>query len=76
MHPTIAEVAKRRGLTPKRMLCRCRLPHLVDARREAAALLRARGLSWKQIGRLLQRSHVSVINLLHPKVQGKRKGVA
>ena len=42
----------------------CREAALVDARQDVAVMLRARGLSLPQIGRVINRHHASVLNLL------------
>jgi hypothetical protein len=71
MNRTVAEVSSRLGLLPRDVLSDRRDADLVNARREIARLLRARGLSWSAIGRLLGRHHRSVMNLLHPRAQGR-----
>jgi chromosomal replication initiation ATPase DnaA len=70
----IAEVSSRRGLLSRDVLSDRRDAELVNARREIARLLRAKGLSWSAIGRFLKRDHRSIMNLLHPRAQ-RNKGM-
>jgi chromosomal replication initiation ATPase DnaA len=44
----------------------------VEARREAARILRDRGLSLPHIGRILKRDHATVMNLLSPRCRKVR----
>ena len=52
----------------------CRETALVDARQDVAVMLRDRGLSLPQIGRVINRHHASVLNLLERAERQRRAG--
>lgn len=59
----VASVAKDFGVLAPELRGRGNMKNYVDARSVVAVLLRARGWSYPQIGRLLDRDHSTVINL-------------
>lgn len=60
----LAVVCREYGITPRELLGKNRQRHLVDARSALARKLKARGQGPVAIGRLLNRDHSTVINLL------------
>jgi chromosomal replication initiation ATPase DnaA len=72
----IAEVAARHQTTAAAVLGESRARYVVDARREIAMHLHGQGLSSVQIGRLMNRDHTSILNLLGATKSNRRKRVA
>jgi chromosomal replication initiation ATPase DnaA len=61
----IAEVARLHDTTPAAIRGACRVPRVVEARRDAALRLRNRGLTLQVVGLALgARHHTTVMNLL------------
>ena len=57
------------GLTMEDIRSRAKPRHLVEARRELAAVMRARGMSLSAIGRAMDRDHTTILTLLGGKVR-------
>ena len=66
----VDEIAEEFGTTPELILGKCRAHLLMQARVEVAKRLDARGWSSKQIGRVLNRDHTTIIFYLG---RGKKK---
>lgn len=64
-HKALAEIAQRNNTTWAEMLSHRRTtakPHILQARLEAAQLLKSRGWSYSKIGALMKRHHTSVMH--------------
>lgn len=74
----LSVVASEYGLTPQEMKGPSRLPEFVEARALVADVLRHRNWSYPRIGRLLQRDHSTIINLIEkmPIYRARSKGCA
>lgn len=57
----IREVATCYGVSPELLVSKCRVHRLLPARIEIAKLLRARGYSTPQIGRIMNRDHTTIV---------------
>lgn len=67
------QIAERHGALVSEMFSRCRSKHIVTARVEAWLYLRNHGWSYPSIGRLFDRDHTTVIQVLGDR--GKRAAV-
>jgi hypothetical protein len=50
-----------------------RLPHLVTARKDCAARLKAAGYEVSQIGRFMKRSHSTILYYLNPELRERKQ---
>jgi len=60
----IAEIADKHGYNVEDILGPCRHKHLVIVRRECVAMLRAKGYSTTEIGRIMKRDHSTIVHSL------------
>lgn len=63
------EIANRNGYTLEEVWEKHRNPSFVAVRREIAIALRAAGASYTEAGKVLQRDHTSVMNLVKGREQ-------
>lgn len=63
----IAAFCQLHGITPELFYSDRKDARIVNARRDVAAMMRQDGISFPQIGLLLNRDHSTIINLLDPK---------
>jgi hypothetical protein len=68
----VREVARRHGIDILELRSACKTREVVNARRDAVRVLRALKLSTVVIGRLLDRDHSSILNLMRPRKQAHR----
>ena len=64
-HAAIAEIAKEHGYTLEDILGKSRLKRLVAVRRLCILMLRERGYSTTEIGRLLARHHSTIVHAIN-----------
>jgi chromosomal replication initiation ATPase DnaA len=60
----IAEIAEEHGYTIHDILGPSRLMHLVSVRRKCMVMLREKGYSTTEIGRIMNRNHTTVVHSL------------
>jgi len=60
----IAEIAEEHGYTIHDILGPSRLMHLVSVRRKCMVMLREKGYSTTEIGRIMNRDHTTVVHSL------------
>lgn len=60
----IGEIAYKYGLTVDDMIGKRKHKMLMNARRECVAMLRAKGLSTPQIGKIMNRDHSTIVHSL------------
>jgi hypothetical protein len=71
----VCEIARKHGMETAAIRGFSQLPKVLAARREAAIVLRERGLSFPRIGFLIARHHASVINLIRGRAPIGKPGV-
>jgi chromosomal replication initiation ATPase DnaA len=60
----ISEIAEEHGYTLEDILGPSRLMHLVTVRRKCVLMLREKGYSTTEIGRIMNRNHTTILNSL------------
>ena len=67
--PDIGQIARQHGLTSHDLIGKRRIAKIVTARKECYVLLRSRGMTYPQIGRIFNRHHTTIIDAMpynHP----------
>ena len=65
IHAAINDIAEPHGYTVDDILGPSRLKHLVSVRRDCVLMLRGRGYSTPEIGRLMNRCHTTIVHALN-----------
>jgi chromosomal replication initiation ATPase DnaA len=68
IHAAIDDIAQPHGYTVEDILGPSRLKHLVSVRRDCVLMLRGRGYSTPEIGRLMNRCHTTIVHALNKTV--------
>ena len=65
IHVAIGDIAEPHGYTVEDILGKSRMKHLVSVRRLCVLMLRGRGYSTPEIGRLMNRDHSTIVHALN-----------
>ena len=75
IHAAIDVIAQPHGYTVEDILGKSRFKHLVSVRRLCILMLRERGYSTPEIGRLMNRDHSTIVHALNKTVDKCNKAV-